>query len=174
MLRDPLSRRAATAPNEPGLRRLAAASIILASGLATPLDSRGGVETTEASEQKIRTAIENWRSAFNARDEEHVCDLFATDLVANYKGEPERDYSSLCETLRRALRDRDTNYTYSVRISEVMVYGASAVVRLVWTLELDKAGSPPQVIEEQAVDMFRRQTDGSWKISRYLAYPADR
>ena len=157
------------------LRRLAAAApMVLATALGASLHSARGAETTEGSEQKIRTAIESWRSAFNARDEEHVCDLFATDLVANYKGEPERDYASLCETLRRALRDRDTNYAYSVRISEVMVYGESAVVRLVWTLELDKAGSPPQVIEEQAVDMFRRQTDGSWKISRYLAYPADR
>ena len=61
-----------------------------------------------------------------------------------------------------------------MRISEIMVYGETAVVRVVWMLEIDKAGSQKQTIEEPAVDIFRRQADGSWKISRYLAYLASR
>ena len=156
------------------LRRLAARSIITIAAVATPLDPSRGAEPTEAAEDEIRSAIEDWRSAFNARDEDRVCALFAPDLVANYQGEPERDYASLCETLRAALRDPDTTYRYSVEINETMVYGDAAVVRLVWALEIDKAGSPAQKIEEPAVDIFHRQADGSWKISRYLAYPASR
>ena len=69
---------------------------------------------------------------------------------------------------------RISTYRYSVEINEIMVYGETAVVRLVWALEIDKAGSPTQTIEEPAVDIFHRQADGSWKISRYLAYPASR
>lgn len=155
-------------------RRLAAGSIIAAAALTAPLDSSGGAEPTEAAEHEIRSAIENWRSAFNARDEDRVCALFAPDLVANYQGEPERDYASLCEMLRSAMRDPDVAYDYSVQINEIMVYGDTAVVRLVWALEIDKAGSPAQTIEEPAVDIFHRHADGSWKISRYLAYPASR
>ena len=155
-------------------RRLAAGSIIAAAALTAPLDSAGGAEPTEAAEHEIRSAIENWRSAFNTRDEDRVCALFAPDLVANYQGEPERDYASLCEMLRSAMRDPDVAYDYSVQINEIMVYGDMAVVRLVWALEIDKAGSPAQTIEEPAVDIFHRQADGSWKISRYLAYPASR
>ena len=156
------------------LRRLAAGSIIAAAVLTAPLDSSGGAEPTEAAEDEIRSAIENWRSAFNARDEDRVCALFAPDLVANYQDEPERDYSSLCEMLRAAVRDPYVTYHYSVEIDETAVYGETAVVRLVWALEIDKAGSPTQTIEEPAVDIFHRQADGSWKISRYLAYPASR
>jgi uncharacterized protein (TIGR02246 family) len=155
------------------LRRLAAGLMVVAAALA-PFDHPGAAEATKVAENEIRSAIENWQSEFNSRDEERVCDLFAADLVANYQGEPERDYSSLCDMLRTALRDRDTNYGYSVRISEIMVYGEAAVVRLVWSLEIDKTGSQKQTIEEPAVDIFRRQADGSWKISRYLAYPAPR
>jgi steroid delta-isomerase len=155
-------------------RQLAAGSIIAAAALTAPLDSSGGAEPTEAAEHEIRSAIENWRSAFNARDEDRVCALFAPDLVANYQGEPERDYASLCEMLRSAMRAPDVAYDYSVQINEIMVYGDTAVVRLVWALEIDKAGSPAQTIEEPAVDIFHRQADGSWKISRYLAYPASR
>ena len=156
------------------LRRLAAGSIIAAAALTTPLDPTGGAEPTEAVESEIRSAVENWRSAFNARDEDGVCALFAPDLVANYQGEPERDYASLCEMLRAAIRDPDVAYRYSVEIKEIMVSGEAAVVRLVWTLEMARAGSPTQTIEEPAVDIFHHQADGSWKISRYLAYPASR
>jgi ketosteroid isomerase-like protein len=73
-----------------------------------------------------------------------------------------------------ALRDPDTAYRYSVEINEIMVDGDAAVVRLIWALEIDKAGSPTRTIEEPAVDILHRQADGSWKISRYLAYPAAR
>ena len=155
-------------------RRLAAGSIIAAAALTAPLDPTGGAEPTEVAENEIRSAIENWRAAFNARDEDRVCALFASDLVANYQGEPERDYASLCEMLRAAIRDPDVAYRYSVEINETVVYGEAAVVRLVWALEIDKAGSPKQKIEEPAVDIFHRQADGSWKISRYLAYPGSR
>lgn len=156
------------------LRRLAAGSIIAAAVLTAPLDPSGGADPTEAAEDEIRSAIENWRSAFNARDEDRVCALFAPDLVANYQGEPERDYSSLCEMLRAAVRDPYVTYRYSVEIREIVVYGETAVARLVWALEIEKAGSPKQTIEEPAVDIFHRQSDGSWKISRYLAYSAFR
>jgi uncharacterized protein (TIGR02246 family) len=155
-------------------RRLAAGSIIAAAALTAPLDPSGGAEPTAAAENEIRSAIENWRSAFNARDEDRVCALFAPDLVANYQGEPGRDFTSLCEMLRTAIRDPGTKYRYSVEINEIMVYGDAAVVRLVWALEIDKAGNPTQTIEEPAVDIFHRQADDSWKISRYLAYPAPR
>jgi steroid delta-isomerase len=147
--------------------------IIAAAALTAPLDPSSGAEPPDAANE-IRSAIENWRSAFNARDEDRVCALFAPDLVANYQGEPERDYASLCEMLRMALRDPGTAYRYSVEINEIMVYGDAAVVRLIWALEIDKAGSPTRTIEEQAVDILHRQADGSWKISRYLAYPAAR
>jgi uncharacterized protein (TIGR02246 family) len=156
------------------LGRLATGSIIAAAALTAPLGPSAGAEPTEAAESDIRSAIENWRSAFNARDEDRVCALFAPDLVANYPGEPERDYSSLCEMLRAGVRDPDVTYRYSVEINEIMVYADAAVVRLVWTLEINKAGSLAQTIEEPAVDIFHRQADGSWKVSRYLAYPASR
>lgn len=139
-----------------------------------PLCHPRAAEPTEAAEEAIRLAIENWRSAFNSRDQQRVCDLFAPDIVANYQGEPARDFASLCELLRMSLRDSGAIFRYSAQISEIMVYGDSAVVRLVWTLEIDRAGGPKEMIEESAVDIFRRQADGSWKISRYLAYPAAR
>lgn len=142
--------------------------------LAQQLGLAGAAESPSLPEKEIRSAIENWRNAFNERDEQQVCGLFARDIVANYQGAQARDYESLCEMLRSALRDRDAAYHYSVRINDIIVDGDSAVVRLVWALEVEKAGNPTQTIDEPAIDIFRREPDGSWKISRYLAYPEPR
>jgi len=126
---------------------------------------------SEAAGLAIRSALEEWRSAFNKRDEGHVCDLFAQDLIANYQGQPERDYASLCQLLRSSVQDTEKTYRYSFDIDEIMVFDAMAIVRLVWTLEIENAGGGSEILKEPAIDIFRRQDGGGWKISRYLAYP---
>lgn len=157
-------------PSKPA-RQIAFALIVAAVALAAPFGPPAWTVTADSAQNQIRAALEAWRTAFNARDGVQVCDLFARDIVANYEGDPERDYASLCRMLQEALQDRERTYHYSLHINEILVYGDSAVVRLVWTLEIDKPGDRKEIVEEPAVDIFRRQADGSWKISRYLAYP---
>jgi steroid delta-isomerase len=145
---------------------------VIAAALTALLATPGWADSTGAAENEIRSALEKWRSAFNDRDERQVCDIFASDLVANYQGAPEHDYSSLCQLLQTAVQDPQTAYHYSLNVNEILVYGDTAVVRLVWTLEIERDAAPKEIVEETAVDIFRHQADGSWKISRYLAYPA--
>lgn len=128
-------------------------------------------DSDHAARLAIRSALDEWQSAFNNRDERHVCDLFARDLIANYQGQPERDFASLCQLLRSSVQDPEKTYRYSFDIDEIMVFGATAIVRLVWTLEIENPGAGSQILREPAIDIFRRQDDGAWKISRYLAYP---
>jgi ketosteroid isomerase-like protein len=143
----------------------------VAGALLTPPARSSRADHTQTPQNEIRSALENWRSAFNERDYRRVCDLFAPDLVANYQGEPARDYASLCELLQTALQDTSTTYHYSLKINEIVVYGETAIVRLVWTLEIENANKTNKMIEEPAIDIFHHQDDGSWKISRYLAHP---
>lgn len=154
------------------VRQLAARSIITAAALIAAFELPSWAESTEAAQSEIRSALEKWQSAFNDRDERQVCDIFAPDLVANYQGAPERDYASLCQLLQTAVQDPEKTYHYFLNVNEILVYGETAVVRLVWTLEIETDGTPKETVEETAVDIFRHQADGSWKISRYLAYPA--
>jgi steroid delta-isomerase len=144
----------------------------LSVALVVLFDAPASAGSTDAAQNEIRSALEKWRSAFNDRDERQVCDLFAPDLIANYQGQPERNYTSLCQLLQTSLADRERTYHYSLNINEVLVYGDLAVARLIWTLEIEKDGASKETIAEPAVDIFRHQADGSWKISRYLAYPA--
>ena len=48
----------------------------------------------------------------------------------------------------------------------------TVAVRLIWTLTvLDASGAALEIVKEQGIDVFRRQPDGSWKISISHAYP---
>jgi uncharacterized protein (TIGR02246 family) len=127
---------------------------------------------TEA-EKAIRDALSKWTSDFNGRDATRICDLFAPDLRYDFRGTPERDYAAMCSALHGALGDRSKTLTYSFDIKEIIVSGDMAIVRLVWTSRVSREGSS-EVIEtrEPGLDVFRRQADGKWRISRYMAYEA--
>ncbi|MFO1082744.1 MAG: SgcJ/EcaC family oxidoreductase [Reyranellaceae bacterium] len=120
---------------------------------------------------EIRGALERWTAAFNARQAEDVCDLFARDLRYDFRGQPERDYAAMCAGLRKALADRSRDLRYAFEIKEILVSGDLAIVRLVWTSALRAAGAERAVVtREPGLDVFRRQADGRWRIIRYMAY----
>ncbi len=123
------------------------------------------------AETSIRDALSKWRDDFNRRDTSHICDLFAPDLVYDFRGFPERDYHALCDLLHRSLADRTKQFAYALDIREILVSEDLAVVRLVWTLEVALPdGSKAPTSKEPGLDVFRKQPDGSWKIIRYIAY----
>ena len=127
----------------------------------------------DAAQAQIRAALTQWTDDFNAGAADKVCGLFAPDLTAQYRGQPERDYDALCGALRRSLSDRTKRYTYALLIKEIIVAGDLAVVRLVWTLKVLRKDTGAEISsDEPGMDLFRRQPDGSWKIARYLAYEA--
>ncbi|MGC2274511.1 MAG: nuclear transport factor 2 family protein [Candidatus Binatus sp.] len=128
-------------------------------------------DSAAAAQNQIRVALEKWKLDFNAGDGSQVCALFAPDLISDFRGQPEDTYNSLCANLQMALSDPNKTYQYDLEIKEILVSGDLAVVRLVWTLKLrPKSGGAEQVTREPGMDIFRRQADGSWKISRYMAY----
>ena len=150
-----------------GLARALVSVALLASSLSTPAaaQSGGGADTA------IRAALTHWMADFNDRRIDKVCDLFAPDLVAQFRGQPETGFTGLCDQLKRSLSDRTKTYSYGLAIKEVLVFGDLAIVRLVWTLKVERKDSPSTVTSDEiGMDIFRRQPDGSWKISRFVAY----
>lgn len=131
--------------------------------------------TTAATEEgAIRAALTAWTEAFNARQTERICDLFARDLIADYRGTPQKTYESLCTGLREAMGDSARRFRYDLTIHEVLVAGDMAVVRLRWDLTVIHTDPPREVrSSDLGLDVFRRQPDGVWRIVRYLAYPLD-
>ncbi len=151
-------------------RRIAvAATLMLVSTLCDGNQSSAADDPTNV----IRAALERWRDEFNARRADHICDLFAHDLRYDFQGLPEQNYTFLCSRLHRAIADHTQTYHYSLRIKEIIVSGDLAVVRLTWTSTLTDKGSKQVIDDEPGLDVFGRQSDGGWRIIRYMSYHAN-
>jgi len=119
---------------------------------------------------EIKSALNQWMADFNAGRADKVCGLFAPDLRADFRGQPERDYDGLCELLKGSLTDKEKTFSYGLDVKEIRVFGDVAVVRLDWTLTVkDKDGRETTSVEP-GMDIFQKQADGNWRIIRYMAY----
>lgn len=148
-----------------GLMRSAAVCLAIASPVWGQSDT--------PDQAAIRSALTQWMADFNAGRADKVCALFAPDLIAQYRGQPERGYEALCDLLKRSLGDRGKTYRYALAIKEILVAGDLAVVRLTWMLTVRGKDPVSEITsDEPGIDIFRRQGDGSWRISRYIAYEA--
>jgi steroid delta-isomerase len=119
---------------------------------------------------EIRAALTQWTDDFDAGRTDKICDLFASDVRADVRGAAERDHAAICDLLVSSLKDESKHYHYAMDIKEVLVFGDVAVVRLVWTLTIKLANGASVESVEPGMDIFKKQSDGSWQIIRYMAY----
>jgi uncharacterized protein (TIGR02246 family) len=114
----------------------------------------------------IEAALRQWPNDFDAENLSGVCGLFADDVVLVYPGSPDRDHDQFCDQMQSLFDDPIRKFNYDApEIREVLVDGDLATVRLIWTLTVrDASGKVLETVEENGVDVFRRQPDGSWKI----------
>jgi ketosteroid isomerase-like protein len=86
---------------------------------------------------------------------------------------PEQTYPLLRDRLHRVLADHTKSFQYGLHIKEVIVLGSLAVVRLTWISTVTGSDGRSTTDDEPGLDVFQRQRDGTWKIIRYMAYPAN-
>ena len=145
--------------------------IVIYDASSEPPSASTPPQQAAGAEAAVRSALAAWNADFNAGNTERICDLFAPDLRYEYIGIPERSYEDMCGQLRRVLADRTQSLAYALDVKEVIVTGDTAVVRLVWTLSSRPAdGGPAVSSRETGMDFFRKQPDGNWRISRFIAY----
>jgi len=120
-----------------------------------------------ADEAEIRRRLEDWTAAFNARDARVACELFSRSLISEVQGQGETNYETRCALITKALTDRERSFRYGLEIKEIIVEGGLAVVRLTWTLTVSPGNS---VSIEPGLDIFRKESDGAWRIIRYIAH----
>jgi ketosteroid isomerase-like protein len=156
------------------LKHLLAGGAMTLAVSSLPASAQPGDEAQSA----IRAALLNWATYFNTGDAERACGLFAADLRYDYRGAPERRRADMCSLLQRSLGDKTRRFHYSPEIKEIIVSGRLAIVRIVWTLTVtpvDSTGNATgnnDVTKEFGLDVFQKQPDGVWKITRFLAYDA--
>lgn len=137
--------------------------------VAATLASPPAVADDGAAEAEIAARLDDWKDAFNKRAVSRICDLFSNDLVSTVRGRPDEGRDAVCRRIANALADHSFTSRYALDIKEVIVSGDLAVVRLVWSLETRRGGAFV-VSKEPGLDVFRREPDGKWRISRFLAF----
>lgn len=145
------------------------ARLLLAAATLAALMRSPALADAEADKAAIAARLQAWSEAFNARDATKVCDIFAPDLVATFRGARERGREDICANLVAVIKDRTRTVRYAPEIKEILIEGDLAVVRLDWDVTVQRGPKPAQQ-QEPGMDIFRRGPDGRWSIVRFLAY----
>jgi len=143
-------------------------------------DQPPAVASTAAAESKrveasIREALDQWVKAFNSHDTAGVMAVWAPDLIGWYPGAPDITYADTRAGFEREFADHGSRSTYSLAVEEVLVSGDLAVVRDRWTETDTRPGSKDVTVTKlKSFEVWRRQPDGAWKITRWISAPEPR
>jgi ketosteroid isomerase-like protein len=145
---------------------LVVAGISMIPGLAHPADP--ALNANAEAEQAIRAALANWTRAANQQDWRSALQVWAPDLVGWGTEGPDDTYQREADF---AAHPVPTRTTYALTINEVMVDGSLAIVRDSWTETTRQDNGPDKVTTYRSFEVWRRQLDNSWKISRWIDGP---
>lgn len=147
-----------------GLMVLGAATLfgasLSAAAASTPVEGK--------AEAEIRAALARWVEAANRQDWKRALDVWAPDLIGWYPGIPDITYERELENSKHPSSGPLT--TYQVTVNEVIISGELAVVRDTWTFT-KKQASGDAIEKVRSYEVWRQQTDGQWKISRWISAP---
>jgi ketosteroid isomerase-like protein len=142
--------------------------ILLAAPLLAAVPA-GAAAPDAAAETAIRTALAGWVAAANRGDYEAALAVWAPDLVGWPPEGPDDSYAR--ELAASKLPPQPVRTTFALSIDEVIVDGSLAVVRDTWTQTTKRDGPPDKVETFRSFEVWRRQPDASWKISRWIDGP---
>jgi ketosteroid isomerase-like protein len=116
---------------------------------------------------EVRMRLQNWAHDFNEGSTKAACGLFSKDLISDTQGQGEANYQTRCELISKVMHDPARKFRYAADIREVIVQGDLAIVRLQWTLTVSPGD---ETSTESGLDIFRKETDGVWRIVRFMAF----
>jgi ketosteroid isomerase-like protein len=121
------------------------------------------------AETQIRSALADWVSAANRGDYKAALKVWAPDLIGWAPNGIDDTYQRETEAAKGPMQAPKTSY--KLVINEVIVEGSLAVVRDTW-IETTKRDSGPETVSRfRSYEVWRRQPDKTWKISRWIDGP---
>ena len=119
-------------------------------------------------EARIRAALAKWVAAFNSGDLKTAAEVWAPDLDG-WAPEGADDTYELEQKYAAMGSGKPPGAIYALKINEVIVSCDMAVVRDTWTETPRTDPSKARVF--RSFEVWRRQPDGTWKISRWIDGP---
>lgn len=118
---------------------------------------------SQQDEAVIRQDLADWLKAFNDGDYAKAAKVWAPDMRGWGEG-MEDSYEREMDAAKKLPKAAGPRERYQLRIDEVMVEGHMAVVHDTWT----EIGPTGKARSFGSFEVWRRQPDKSWKISRWL------
>ena len=99
--------------------------------------------------------------------------MWAPDLIGwAPTGEDRRYALEAADAQRAAQAAAPPSLHYAVTVDEVLLDGDLAVVRDTWTQTALGAAPAAKAVTFRSFEVWQRQADGAWKISRWIDGPA--
>jgi ketosteroid isomerase-like protein len=136
---------------------------------AASIHADSGADNATA-EKRIRAALANWVEAANRGDYKATLAVWAPDLIG-WAPEGPDDSSEREAGAAKLPAPKQVGTTYALTINEVIVDGSLAVVRDTWTQTTKQDSGPDKASTFRSFEVWRRQPDASWKISRWIDGP---
>jgi len=118
----------------------------------------------------IEKRFEDWTAAFNRRDLDGSCALFAKSIRADHQGVPTENWQTMRARFQKLFADKSREYKYSFKLLNVYRSGNLAVGRITWYLTVTKDGKPFLQEETQSMDVFKPNKDGVWEMVDFVSF----
>ena len=149
------------------MRALAAVAFFLSSLIMAPC----ALANEEQGDTLIfQTLFEKWTDAFNRKDLGGSCSLFSNTVAASYRGQPEKNFDSICNGFKKIFAETKRSYRYRFKVHHVYRSGNLAAVRITWYLTVVEDGKLKSLTEDQGMDILEKNESGNWQIVNYVAY----
>ncbi len=112
----------------------------------------------------------SWTRAFNQKDLSGAGKLFSKDCVASSPGEQQRNYESIYSGFKKTFAKQDKSYQYKYKIRNIYRSSDLATVRITWYLSIYEKNKLISNSEEQGIDIFKQNQNGTWEIVNFIAY----
>lgn len=122
-----------------------------------------------AAEKQIRASLAHWVEAANRGDYKSAFEVWAPDLIGWPAEGADDSYAREAAGAKQSAQPPAT--TYSLQVNEVIVDGSLSVVRDTWTQRTKQATGGEKVETFRSYEVWRRQPDATWKISRWIDGP---
>jgi ketosteroid isomerase-like protein len=126
---------------------------------------------TVVDNQEFEKIFTDWSDAFNHKNLAATCHLFAKNVIANYQGFSQRNYSDICSGFNTIFNQINVSYQYKFKLQNVYQQANLAVVRITWYLQVYKRKKLISSIQDEGMDVFSKSKDGHWEIINYISYP---
>jgi ketosteroid isomerase-like protein len=120
--------------------------------------------------QTFNKLFSAWTNAFNHKELQAACDLFAKSVVADYRDTPQKNYQMICDGFKKVFSDASHRYRYRFKLHDIYQSGNLAVARITWYLEIYQGDILISTTQDEGIDIFQQNEHGQWQIIMYLAY----